>query len=312
MPKSMNVVKRWLLQDNAPSPRAPRVMKPEILVHYWDGAAPDGRRLRDISETGAYILTTERWYSGTIIRIVLQGRRSSAQNGSSAVSPEVPAASICVPAQVVRQGDDGVAVTFIFSNKRERQNFRDFLATMRHQPSAASAEQTAGASAEKAAAASAVRTEGRAGQALVEFALIAPLVFLLAVNAVNFGGFIFAWITLAGATRDGAEYMIMSSASPGSPSAPTSGQITTLVTSDVTSLLNRASITVSTCTNGTAAANGCTALFDPEAPSYTLATLDVTYTYQPFIPLFSFPKLGISATLPSTTIHRKAVMRMLQ
>jgi hypothetical protein len=38
----------------------------------------------------------------------------------------------------------------------------------------------------------------------------------------------------------------------------------------------------------------------------------VTYTYKPYIPLFSFPKLGISATLPSSTIHRKAVVRMLQ
>jgi hypothetical protein len=53
-------------------------------------------------------------------------------------------------------------------------------------------------------------------------------------------------------------------------------------------------------------------LFDPEAPAYILATVDVTYTYKPYIPLFSFPKLGISATLPPSTIHRKAVVRMLQ
>ena len=84
------------------------------------------------------------------------------------------------------------------------------------------------------------------------------------------------------------------------------------MTNDVTSLLNRASLVVALCTNNTAAANGCTTLFDPEAPAYTLATVDVTYTYRPFIPLFSFPKLGISATLPAGTIHRKAVMRMLQ
>ena len=80
----------------------------------------------------------------------------------------------------------------------------------------------------------------------------------------------------------------------------------------MSSLLNRASVVVAICTNATTAANGCTALFDPEAPAYTLATVDVTYTYKPLIPLFSFPKLGISATLPATTIHRKAVMRMLQ
>ena len=139
-----------------------------------------------------------------------------------------------------------------------------------------------------------------------------PLVFLLAVNAVNFGGFLFAWITVANAARAGAEYMVMSSASPGAPTPATLAQITTLVTNDVSSLLNRSSLVVAICTNATTAANGCTTLFDPEAPAYTLATVDVTYTYKPFIPLFSFPRLGISATLPSSTIHRKAVMRMLQ
>jgi hypothetical protein len=69
---------------------------------------------------------------------------------------------------------------------------------------------------------------------------------------------------------------------------------------------------VAVCANNTAGPTDCTTLFDPEAPAYTLATVDVTYTYKPFIPLFSFPRLGISATLPAGAIHRKAVMRMLQ
>jgi Flp pilus assembly protein TadG len=146
----------------------------------------------------------------------------------------------------------------------------------------------------------------------VEFSLILPLVFLLAINAINFGGFLFAWITVANAARAGAQYMVMSSDSQGSPTAATPAQVTALITGDVTSLLNRSSIVVATCTNATTSANGCTTLTDPEAPSYALATVDVTYTYLPFIPLFSFPKLGISATLPPTSIHRKAVMRMLQ
>jgi hypothetical protein len=156
------------------------------------------------------------------------------------------------------------------------------------------------------------RQSRAAGQALAEFALIVPLMFLLAVNAVNFVGFIFAWITVANAARAGAQYMTMSTLSPGSPTAATLTQITALVTSDVASLKNNASIVVAICTNATTAANGCTTFFDPEAPSYTLATVDVTYTYVPYIPLFTFPSRGISATLPSTTIHRKAVMRMVQ
>jgi len=188
-------------------------------------------------------------------------------------------------------------VEFVFRNRQEEEGFRTFLAAVPAQlPGSAPFN----------------GTSRRKGQALVEFALIIPLVFVLAVNAVNIGGFLFAWITVANAARAGAEYMSMSSASVGNPTPATPAQVITLVTNDVASLMNRSSLVVATCTNATTAANGCTTLFDPEAPAYTLVTVDVTYTYKPYIPLFSFPKLGISATLPSSTIHRKAVVRMLQ
>jgi hypothetical protein len=52
---------------------------------------------------------------------------------------------------------------------------------------------------------------------------------------------------------------------------------------------------------------------DPEAGGYVVATVDVSYTWQPLIPLWDFPRLGIHATLPGNlTIHRTAVMRMIQ
>ena len=283
----------WLAGEREDPRRGPRSTQPEILVYYWDGSAPEGRRIHDISQSGAYICTPERWYLGTIVRLILQkGPTAMEKDGAS-----VPTASICVPARVVRHGSDGVAVEFVFRNGREEENFRAFLAAIPSKP--AKSAPFEGAS-------------RRQGQALVEFALIIPLVFLLAVNAVNFGGFLFAWITVADAARAGADYMGMSSASPGAPTRATLAQITTLVTNDVSSLMNKSSLAVALCTNNTTAANGCTPLVDPEAPAYTLATVDVTYTYKPYIPLFSFPKLGISATLPSTTIHRKAVVRLLQ
>lgn len=309
MLQSLNNIKRWMLHENEEPRRAPRLIQPEVVVHYWDGAAPEGREIRDISERGAYIFTSERWYPGTIIRLILQGHRPGpAKDGAGRVGagkdgslPAIP--SICVSARVVRPGDEGVAIEFVFAHKREQEDFRAFLAMIPSQLEHPGQPERP---------AHPKSTARRKGQALVELALITPLVFLLAVNALNFGGFIFAWITVANAARAGAQYMVMSSASPGKPTPATSAQVTTLVTNDVTSLLNRSSIVVATCTNNTTSANSCTTLFDPEAPSYTLATVDVTYTYQPFVPLFSFPVLGISATLPSGTIHRKAVMRMLQ
>jgi Flp pilus assembly protein TadG len=286
-------MKGWLLQDKKEPRRAPRAEDPEIVVHNWDGSAPEGRMLRDISRTGAYIYTPERWYLGTIIRIVLQGYETTVRKDGTTI----PTTSICVPAQVVRHGVDGLGVEFVFRNKEEEKTFVNFLSTIPVQP-VRGAGQGVTARAE--------------GQALVEFALIIPLVFLLAVNAVNFTGFLFAWITVANAARDGAQYLALSSASPGPPTPATLSQVTTLVTNDVSSLLNRSSVVVAICKNATSSASACTTLVDPEAPAYTLATVDVTYTYVPYIPLFSFPRLNISATLPSTVIHRKAVMRMLQ
>jgi Flp pilus assembly protein TadG len=291
--RAMGKMRGWLVQEKEDPRRAPRGIHPEVLVYYWDGSAPEGRCMHDISQSGAYICTPERWYVGTIIRLILQ-RGRTAMRGNSA---PVPTASICIPARVVRHGSDGVGVEFVFRNDQEEKSFRTFLAAIPAQP--------AGSAPFKGAS-------RRKGQALVEFTLMIPLVFLLAVNAVNVGGFLFAWITVANAARAGAEYMSMSSASPGAPTRATLAQITTLVTNDVSSLLNQSSLVVSICTNNTTAATACTALTDPEAPAYTLATVDVTYTYKPFIPLFSFPQLGISATLPSSTIHRKAVVRLLQ
>ncbi len=283
-------IRNWLLKDEKQEPRrAPRNTLPEIIVYYWDGSVPEGRQLRDISQSGAYIYTAERWYVGTIIRFILQ----SHQTVTKADGTVGPAASACIPARVIRHGEDGVAVEFTFRDEEERDGLRVFLEKIPAQPPK-------------------VEISREQGQGLIEFALIIPLVFVLAVNAVNFGGFLFAWLTVANAARAGAQLMTLSTASPASPTPATSGQITTLITNDITSLPNRASLVVAICTNKTTAANGCTSFFDPEAPAYTLATVDVTYTYLPFIPLFSFPKLGISATLPPTAIHRKGVMRMLQ
>jgi Flp pilus assembly protein TadG len=155
------------------------------------------------------------------------------------------------------------------------------------------------------------------GQSLVEFALVLPLLLLLVVNAVNFGTYLYALITIANAARAGAEYSLIGGAMSGAPSSPSAAMVTTLVTQDAVSLPNRASLQVRVCTNnnGTVVCAGPgtdTPAADPEAPLYVLTTVDVRYTYQPLIPLWSFPQLGIRATLPATAIHRRAVMRRMQ
>jgi Flp pilus assembly protein TadG len=155
-------------------------------------------------------------------------------------------------------------------------------------------------------------------QALIEYILMLPLIFLLIINLVNFGGFFFAWITVANAARAGVNYAILGGASVGSLREASAAQITSLVTQDISSLPNRSSLAVNICrnTNGTLTtlAGTCSSVpADAEPTNYTLKSIDVTYTYQPFIPAgFQFPGLGIYLTIPATTVHRRAVMRVIE
>lgn len=164
------------------------------------------------------------------------------------------------------------------------------------------------------------RARDTKGQSLLEFALSLPIIFLLLVNLVNFGGFFYAWITVANAARAGANYAIEGPSSASNPgtilAAPTVAKITTVIQDDIAALPNKASLSVDICQNqnGTVStkAGTCTSVpSDPEPTSYTLTTVDVTYTYVPFISVFSFPRLGVYLTLPPTTIYQRAEMRQI-
>lgn len=276
--------------------RAQRLTEPSFVVYYWDGSAPEGRKIRDISSSGAYIITSERWYVGTIVRLILQGYKTVPQPDGGIV----PSRSTSIPARVARHGPDGLGVEFIFTNPEEKKSLAAFLETL-----------------SKTRILSAGPTKLTLGQALVEFALVLPLLFLLIVNAVNFGAFLFAWITVSNGARAGVQYMSQGRITVGTPTPATAAQISALITSDISSLINRASLQVRVCknNNGVQSCSGPGAYVppaDPEPANYVLASVDLTYTYVPLIPLWEFPGLGIHATLPTTTIHRQASMRMLQ
>jgi Flp pilus assembly protein TadG len=203
------------------------------------------------------------------------------------------------------------------------------------------------------------RRELSRGQALVEFALMLPLMLILIVNVVNFAGFFYAFIEVGNASRSAGDYTIMGSiAYSGTDPSGASGPqlhapsdngiagaqlVANMLGTDMLSLPNRSSITVRLCelnpssapmTNATcnvcnnSAGTGtmsCTAgsgsfTGNPtpdnstgEGSNYTLTWVDVSYTYNPFIPLgFKFPGLGLGLTLPSNLVlHRQSVYRVL-
>src|SRR5258708_33665902 len=145
-----------------------------------------------------------------------------------------PDRSIMVNAKVVRSDADGVGLAFVMAEKQgphaaqsvlpggaDRKTFQRFMERLHANP----------------------------GQALIEYALMLPLLFLLIVNVVNFGGFFFAWITVANAARAGAHYAILSGASVGSPGEATPTQIADVITKDISSLPNASRLVVNICQN---------------------------------------------------------------
>jgi TadE-like protein len=71
------------------------------------------------------------------------------------------------------------------------------------------------------------RRRGSWGQALAEFALVAPWFFLLIFGIIEGGRFVFFYEVLNGATREGARYAIIhgSNAADGCPSGPMPGGV---------------------------------------------------------------------------------------
>ena len=74
---------------------------PGLAAYYWTGAAPKAHSIRDISSTGLYVVTEERWYPGTLILMTLQEPK-----GEESVEH-----SISVHSRAVRWGNDQASVS---------------------------------------------------------------------------------------------------------------------------------------------------------------------------------------------------------
>ena len=69
----MKSVTGWFKKrSSAEQRKAQRMKAPLLVAYYWDGAAPIAHQVQDISSTGFYLLTTERWLPGTMVTMTLQ------------------------------------------------------------------------------------------------------------------------------------------------------------------------------------------------------------------------------------------------
>lgn len=97
----------WLERFLTPeADRAERRFVDRFAAYRWNGAALAQEMVRDISSTGLYLLTKERWQPGTILTLTLQ------REGPLDLDP---ARRITTQAKVMRCGTDGVGLSFLWS-----------------------------------------------------------------------------------------------------------------------------------------------------------------------------------------------------
>jgi hypothetical protein len=141
------------------------------------------------------------------------------------------------------------------------------------------------------------------GQAMAEFALVAPIFFLLLFGIIEAGRFIFYYEVLHNATRDGARYAIVNGANsltcstgPAAPDTtscdPTGDDVVQAVRDSSFGVLG-SGVSVqrcwwySTCDFGT---HG-----DGDNARGAMVTVVANYTYSSLVPLVPLPSITISA-----------------
>ncbi len=96
---------RWFIRDGEDRTKQKR-REPAtgLTAFFWTGGSPKAHVIRDINSSGMYVKTSERWYIGTVIRMTLS--MASGQDSG-------PVSSICVHAEAINWGNDGVDLRFV-------------------------------------------------------------------------------------------------------------------------------------------------------------------------------------------------------
>jgi hypothetical protein len=112
--KEIKTAKNWwqrlLFPDPPPPRKAGRESFSGLSACFWTGGVPVQHAIQDISATGLYVVTDERWYPGTVIRMTLTDCKEPTAERS-----------ITVNATAVRWGNDGVGLRFVFQDDEEQR-----------------------------------------------------------------------------------------------------------------------------------------------------------------------------------------------
>lgn len=105
-----NWLQRWFSTEPLEPRSYPREVLPSMVAYFFNGGEPVPCDVRNVSLSGMYVNTSERWYLGTIVRMTLTNRNKPS-SGST----------ITVNGLVVRWGDDGVGVHFVFQKSKQNR-----------------------------------------------------------------------------------------------------------------------------------------------------------------------------------------------
>lgn len=116
----MSRFQRWLNPVAPPSDRrrAHRRYVPGMVAYYYTGGAPKPYEIADISMSGFYLMTEDRWMPETMIQMTLQKPCARGERKQS----------ITVLAKIVRKASDGVAAEFVMPESLD-PNSRDIRPT---------------------------------------------------------------------------------------------------------------------------------------------------------------------------------------
>ena len=164
------------------------------------------------------------------------------------------------------------------------------------------------------------------GQSLLETALFLPILVLVMAYAVDYGYFFLVAADLTSASHNAVEYSIQGYQGPAQVSVPAAGPIATvtsvasLAVADLNLLNASTTTTVQVCSKSLGmsgnlpvcasygpAGTAYTPATDPEAPTFVLQRVDVTYTVKPPVPI-SFFKVTL---IPVMQFHRQVSMRVM-
>lgn len=97
----------WLEKFLVPEPdQAERRRVDQFAAYRWNGSTLTQEMVRDVSSTGLYLLTRERWQPGTILALTLQREGAFELDRARRITTHV---------KVIRCGTDGVGLSFLWS-----------------------------------------------------------------------------------------------------------------------------------------------------------------------------------------------------